>query len=60
MKCMVTHVVMGSSHGNMLHYDLTMFEEFENLLYPKVASYMTQFQSQISQAFPLASFKLIK
>ena len=40
----VTHVVTHSSHGNALHYGLTMFVEFENLLYPKAASYMTQFQ----------------
>ena len=34
----VTHVVTRSSDGNALHYGLTMFVEFENLLYPKAAS----------------------
>ena len=41
----VTSVVTCSSHGNVLHYGLTMFVEFETLLYPRLASYMTQFQS---------------
>ena len=44
----VMHVVMRSSHGNMLHYGLIMFVEFENLLYPKVALYRTQFQSNFA------------
>ena len=38
-------VVTHSSNSNVLHYGITMFVEFENLLYPKAASYMTQFQS---------------
>ena len=56
---MLMHVVTRSSHGNVLHYGQTMFVEFENFSYPKVASYMTNL-SQISQAFRLAFFKLIK
>ena len=31
----VRRVVTRSSHGNALHYGLTMFVEFENLLYLK-------------------------
>ena len=45
----VTRVVTRSSHGNALHYGLTMFVEFENLLYPEVASYMAQFQSDFTR-----------
>ena len=41
----VTRVVTHSSNSNVLQYGITMFVEFENLLYPKAASYMTQFQS---------------
>ena len=37
----VTRVVKRS--GNTLHYGLNMFLEFENLLYLKVTSYVTQF-----------------
>ena len=40
----VTRVVTRSSHGNALHYDPTMFVKFQNLSYPKVASYMTPFK----------------
>ena len=44
----VTRVVTRSNHGNALHYGLTMFVELENLLYPEVASYVTQFQSEFT------------
>ena len=56
---MVTRVVRGSSHDNALDYGVTMFMEFENLLYPKEALYLTQFQLDFTN-FPLVSFKLIK
>ena len=63
---MVTRAVMRSSHGNALHYTPTMFVEFENLSYPKVASYMTQFKwdftslliNQISKGSSLTSGSL--
>ena len=53
----VTHVVTRSSDGNALHYGLTMFVEFENLLYPKAASYMTQFQSDFT-SLPTCFFQI--
>ena len=53
----VTHVVTSSSDGNALHYCLTMFVEFENLLYPKAASYMTQFQSDFT-SLPTCFFQI--
>ena len=53
----VTHVVTSSSDGNALHYGLTMFVEFENLLYPKAASYMTQFQSDFT-SLPTCFFQI--
>ena len=56
---MVTRVVTRSSHGNALDYGVTMFMEFENLLYPKEVLYMTQFQLDFTN-FPLVSLKLIK
>ena len=60
-KCMVTHavasVVTRSSHGNALYYGLTMFVEFETLLYPKLASYMTQLQSDF-KSLPTWFFKI--
>ena len=40
--------VTRSNHGNALHFDPTMFVEFENLSYPKVVSYMTQFKSDFT------------
>ena len=49
----------GNALQIVLHYGQTMFVEFENFSYPKVASYMTNL-SQISQVFRLAFFKLIK
>ena len=45
---MVTRTVTRSSQGNALHYGPTMFVEFENLSYSKVASYMTQFKSDFT------------
>ena len=56
---MVTLVVTRSSHDNALDSVVTMFMEFENLLYPKEALYLTQFQLDFTN-FPLVSFKLIK
>ena len=44
----VRRVVTRSSHGNALHYGLTMFVEFENLLYLKKTSYMTQLQPDLT------------
>ena len=40
----VMRVVTYSSHFDALRYGLTILVKFENFLYPKVASYMTQFQ----------------
>ena len=61
---MVTRVVMRLSHGNTLHYGQIMLVEFENLLYSKVASYMTQFQSDFpslpTSSLPKPSFKFFK
>ena len=46
-KYTATHVVIGeitrSSYGNMLHYDLSMFADFEKLLYPAVISISARF-----------------
>ena len=56
---MVTRVVTRSSHDNALDSVVTMFMEFENLLYPKEALYLTQFQLDFTN-FALVSFKLIK
>ena len=53
----VTRVVTRSNHGNALHYGLTMFVEFENVLYLKVTSYMTQFQSDFT-SFPKCFFQI--
>ena len=44
----VTRVATRSSYGKALNYDPTMFVEFENSSYSKVASYMTQFQSDFT------------
>ena len=53
----VTRVVTRSSHGNVLYYDLTIFVEFDNLLYLKVTSYMTQFQSDFT-SLPIYFFQI--
>ena len=50
----VMRVVTHSSNSNVLHYGITMFVKFENLLYPKAASYMAQFQSGFTS--PLTCF----
>ena len=53
----VMRVVTRLSHSNALHYDLTMFVGFENLLYPKIASNMTQFQSDFT-CLPTCFFQI--
>ena len=43
MKCVVTRVVARSSYGNALRYGLSMFAEFEKLLYHSVNSISVRF-----------------
>ena len=50
-------MVTRSSHGNPLHYGPTTSVEFENLLYPKVASYKTQIQSDFT-SLPTCFFQI--
>ena len=41
--CVVTRAVTRSSYGNVLHYGLSMFAEFEKLPYPSVISISVRF-----------------
>ena len=56
---MITRVVTRSSNGNVLYYGLTMIVEFKNLVYPKVISHMTQFQSDF-RSLPTFFFQFFK
>ena len=57
-KCIVTravtHMLTHSSQCNTFHYGPT---NHENLSYPKVASYMTQFQSDFTR-LPTCFFQI--
>ena len=58
---MVTTVITRSSYGNALHYDLSMFAEFENLPYPYViaisARFLKPFHLQILLLVAMCRFK---
>ena len=43
---LVTRVATRSSYGNALHYDLSMFGEFEKLPYPYVISTSARFHKR--------------
>ena len=48
-------VVTRSGYGNMLHYDLSMFSEFEKLQYP----YVTSISARFHKSFHLLLWNLL-